>query len=122
MRRPAARSAGIRVIELGQVIAGPFCGQLLGDLGADVIKVEPPWVGDVLRQWGKGDAPGGSVWWQVAGRNKRSVTIDLRRAAGQQLCRDLAQGGPTSWSRTSAPGPWRNGGWDGSSCTRSIQG
>ncbi len=82
--------AGIRVIELGQVIAGPFCGQLLGDLGADVIKVEPPGVGDVLRQWGKGDASGGSVWWQVAGRNKRSVTIDLRQAAGQQLCRDLA--------------------------------
>ena len=82
--------AGIRVIELGQVIAGPFCGQLLGDLGADVIKVEPPGTGDVLRQWGKGDAEGGSVWWQVAGRNKRSVTIDLRQEAGQQLCRDLA--------------------------------
>ena len=82
--------AGIRVIELGQVIAGPFCGQLLGDLGADVIKVEPPGSGDVLRQWGKGDASGGSVWWQVAGRNKRSVTIDLRQPAGQQLCRDLA--------------------------------
>ena len=81
---------GIRVIELGQVIAGPFCGQLLGDLGADVVKVEPPGTGDVLRQWGKGDAPGGSVWWQVAGRNKRSVTIDLRQPAGQQLCRDLA--------------------------------
>jgi formyl-CoA transferase len=82
--------AGIRVIELGQVIAGPFCGQLLGDLGADVIKVEPPGAGDVLRQWGRGDAPGGSVWWQVAGRNKRSVTIDLRREEGQELVRDLA--------------------------------
>ena len=82
--------AGIRVLELGQVIAGPFCGQLLGDLGADVIKVEPPGAGDVLRQWGKGDAPGGSVWWQVAARNKRSVTIDLRQPDGQQLCRDLA--------------------------------
>jgi formyl-CoA transferase len=82
--------AGIRVIELGQVIAGPFCGQLLGDLGADVIKVEPPGAGDVLRQWGRGDAPGGSVWWQVAARNKRSVTIDLRQEEGQQLVRDLA--------------------------------
>lgn len=82
--------AGIRVIELGQVIAGPFCGQLLGDLGADVIKIEPPGTGDVLRQWGSGDAPGGSVWWQVAGRNKRSVTIDLRREEGQSLVRDLA--------------------------------
>jgi formyl-CoA transferase len=87
---PTGALAGIRVIELGQVIAGPFCGQLLGDLGADVIKVEPPGAGDVLRQWGHGDAPGGSVWWQVAGRNKRSVTIDLRREEGQQLVRDLA--------------------------------
>jgi formyl-CoA transferase len=87
---PTGPLAGIRVIELGQVIAGPFCGQLLGDLGADVIKVEPPGAGDVLRQWGRGDAPGGSVWWQVAGRNKRSVTIDLRREEGQQLVRDLA--------------------------------
>jgi formyl-CoA transferase len=87
---PTGALAGIRVIELGQVIAGPFCGQLLGDLGADVIKVEPPGAGDVLRQWGRGDAPGGSVWWQVAGRNKRSVTIDLRREEGQQLVRDLA--------------------------------
>jgi formyl-CoA transferase len=82
--------AGIRVIELGQVIAGPFCGQLLGDLGADVIRVEPPGAGDVLRQWGRGDAPGGSVWWQVAGRNKRSVTIDLRREEGQDLVHALA--------------------------------
>ena len=81
--------ANIRVIELGQVIAGPFCGQLLGDLGADVIKVEPPGTGDVLRQWGPGDAEGGSVWWQVAGRNKRSVTIDLRTPDGQDLVRDL---------------------------------
>jgi formyl-CoA transferase len=89
--QPAGALAGIRVIELGQVIAGPFCGQLLGDLGADVIKVEPPGTGDVLRQWGSGDAPGGGVWWQVAGRNKRSVTIDLRREEGQDLVRDLAR-------------------------------
>ena len=82
--------AGIRVIELGQVIAGPFCGQLLGDLGADVIKVEAPGTGDVLRQWGPGDAASGSVWWQVAGRNKRSVTIDLRVAEGQRLASLLA--------------------------------
>ena len=79
----------IRVIELGQVIAGPFCGQMLGDFGADVIKIEPPRTGDVLRQWGAGDDPGGSVWWQVAARNKRSVTIDLRTEEGQQLVADL---------------------------------
>ena len=84
--------SGIRVVELGQVIAGPYCGQLLGDLGADVIKVEPPGVGDVLRQWGRvHDADGDSLWWRVTGRNKRSVTIDLRRAEGQDLVRRLAE-------------------------------
>ena len=81
--------AGIRVVELGQVIAGPFCGQLLGDLGAEVIKVEPPGKGDVLRQWGHADVSGDSLWWSVAARNKRSVTIDLRAAEGQELVRDL---------------------------------
>lgn len=81
--------SGIRVVELGQVIAGPFCGQLLGDYGAEVIKVEPPGTGDVLRQWGRTDATGDSLWWSVTGRNKRSVTIDLRNPDGQQLVRDL---------------------------------
>lgn len=86
-----AALSGIRVLELGQVIAGPFCGQLLGDLGADVVKVEPPGVGDVLRQWGRvhGD-DGDSLWWRVTGRNKRSVTVDLRRPEGQELVRRLA--------------------------------
>jgi crotonobetainyl-CoA:carnitine CoA-transferase CaiB-like acyl-CoA transferase len=81
--------SGIRVIELGQVIAGPFCGQLLGDFGAEVIKVEPPGKGDVLRQWGRTDVTGDSLWWSVTGRNKRSVCIDLRTGEGQQLIRDL---------------------------------
>lgn len=81
--------SGIRVVELGQVIAGPFCGQLLGDYGAEVIKVEPPGTGDVLRQWGRSHGSGDSLWWSVAARNKRSVTIDLRTADGQQLVRDL---------------------------------
>lgn len=81
----------VRVLELGQVIAGPFCGQLLGDLGADVIKVEPPGVGDVLRQWGRGNADGDSLWWRVTGRNKRSVTVDLRRPEGQEVVRRLAE-------------------------------
>ena len=85
----AGPRSGIRVVELGQVIAGPFCGQLLGDYGADVIKVEPPGTGDVLRQWGLKDATGDSLWWSVAARNKRSVTIDLRTPDGQQLVRDL---------------------------------
>ena len=81
--------SGIRVVELGQVIAGPFCGQLLGDYGAEVIKIEPPGTGDVLRQWGHADVSGDSLWWSVAARNKRSVTVDLRTPEGQQLVRDL---------------------------------
>ena len=84
--------SGIRVLELGQVIAGPFCGQLLGDLGADVVKVEPPGVGDVLRQWGRVHGEeGDSLWWRVTGRNKRSVTVDLRRPEGQDIVRRLAE-------------------------------
>ncbi|MDE2410387.1 MAG: CoA transferase [Sphingomonadales bacterium] len=77
---------GIRVIELGQLIAGPFCGQLLGDMGADVIKIEPPGAGDPMRQWGNGEH---KVWWEVIGRNKRSVTANLRVSAGQDLARRL---------------------------------
>jgi formyl-CoA transferase len=77
--------ADLRVIELGQLIAGPFCGQLLGDLGAEVIKIEPPGVGDPMRSWGQG-LP---VWWPVIGRNKKSVTLDLREADGQALLKRL---------------------------------
>jgi len=77
----------IRVLELGQLIAGPFCGQLLGDLGADVIKVEPPGQGDPMRDWGQG-VP---VWWSVIARNKKSVTLNLREAAGQALLCSLVE-------------------------------
>lgn len=79
---------GIRVIELGQLIAGPFCGQLLGDMGADVIKVEPPGQGDPMRLWGQGDE---KVQWEVIARNKKSVTANLRIAAGQSIVRQLVQ-------------------------------
>jgi formyl-CoA transferase/succinyl-CoA--D-citramalate CoA-transferase len=76
--------AGIRVLELGSFIAGPFAGQLLGDYGAEVIKVEPPDVGDTMRTWGiKHD--GHSLWWPSIARNKRSVTLDLRHPRGQEL-------------------------------------
>ena len=64
----------IRVIELGQLIAGPFCGQLMADMGADVIKVEPPGAGDPMRVWGRGDYP---LWWSVCARNKRCITANL---------------------------------------------
>ncbi|MCS6987551.1 MAG: CoA transferase [Sphingomonadaceae bacterium] len=79
--------AGLVVVEMGQLIAGPFCGQLLGDMGADVIKIEPPGKGDPMRDWGRGDYP---LWWEVVSRNKKSVSIDLRRPEGQALARRLA--------------------------------
>ncbi|MBU6165106.1 MAG: CoA transferase [Alphaproteobacteria bacterium] len=83
--------AGITVVEMGQLIAGPFCGQLLGDMGADVIKLEPPGEigkggGDPMRVWGRGDYP---LWWEVVARNKRAVSCNLRLPQGQQLARDL---------------------------------
>ncbi|MFV0643330.1 MAG: CaiB/BaiF CoA transferase family protein [Sphingomonadaceae bacterium] len=77
---------GLKVVELGQLIAGPFCGQLLGDMGADVVKVEAPGTGDPMRQWGNGEH---KVWWEVIGRNKRSVTANLRVPEGQELARKL---------------------------------
>ena len=69
--------AGVRVLELGSFIAGPFSGQLLGDYGADVVKVEPPGEGDPMRRWGV-TLDGDSLWWPAIARNKRSVTLDLR--------------------------------------------
>ena len=82
---------GIRVIELGQLIAGPFCGQLMGDMGAEVIKVEPPGVdgkggGDPMRNWGRGDD---KLWWEVVSRNKKAVSANLRVPEGQELVRKL---------------------------------
>ena len=79
--------AGIRVIELGQLIAGPFCGQLLGDMGADVIKVEPPDQGDPMRNWGHSEH---KLWWEVVARNKKAVSANLRVPAGQDIVRRLA--------------------------------
>lgn len=76
----------IRVVEMGQLLAGPFCGQLLGDMGADVIKLEPPGAGDPMRLWGQGEE---KVQWEVIGRNKRSVTCNLRIPEGQNLARQL---------------------------------
>ena len=76
----------LRVIELGQLIAGPFCGQLMADMGADVIKMEPPEIGDPMRVWGRGDYP---LWWTVCARNKRCVTANLREPEGQDLARKL---------------------------------
>ncbi|MCS3472149.1 crotonobetainyl-CoA:carnitine CoA-transferase CaiB-like acyl-CoA transferase [Pseudomonas sp. JUb42] len=79
---------GIKVIELGQLIAGPFAAKMLGEFGADVIKVEPPGSGDPLRKW-RLLHDGTSVWWAVSSRNKRSVTLDLREAEAQEVARRL---------------------------------
>jgi crotonobetainyl-CoA:carnitine CoA-transferase CaiB-like acyl-CoA transferase len=80
---------GVRVLELGSFIAGPFAGQLLGDYGADVIKVEPPGEGDPMRRWGV-TRDGDSLWWPAIGRNKRSVALDLREPRARALVRRLA--------------------------------
>nr|WP_221375325.1 CoA transferase [Actinoplanes polyasparticus] len=79
----------LRVVEFGQLLAGPFCGQLLGDFGAEVIKVEDPGRGDPMRQWGREKPHGKSLWWPVVARNKKSVTCDLRTEEGQALIRQL---------------------------------
>src|SRR3546814_13604424 len=75
--------SGLRVLEIGHFIAAPFCTRLLGDLGADVIKIEPP-AGDPARQWGE-MVNGRSLWWSMHGRNKRSVTVDLKTEGGKEL-------------------------------------
>ena len=84
---PAALK-GVRVVEMGQLIAGPFCGKTLGEFGADVIKIEAPGGGDPLRNW-RLIKEGTSVWWQVQSRNKRSLALDLRQKEGQDIARKL---------------------------------
>lgn len=81
--------AGLRLIEMGTLLAGPFCGQLMGDFGAEVIKVEPPGQGDPMREWGREKAHGMSLWWPVVARNKKSVTLNLRETEGQEIAREL---------------------------------
>lgn len=77
--------SGLRLIEMGQLIAGPFCGQLMGDHGAEVIKIEPPKIGDAMRSWGQG-VP---LWFSVVGRNKKSITLNLREKEGQEIVKKL---------------------------------
>ena len=81
--------AGLKVLELGQLIAGPFAAKTLADFGADIIKIEPPGTGDPLRKW-RLLKDGTSVWWQVQSRNKRSVALDLRQPDAQGIVRKLA--------------------------------
>jgi len=86
---PPAALGGLKVLELGQLIAGPFAAKTLADFGAEVIKIEPPGSGDPLRKW-RLLKDGTSVWWQVQSRNKRSVALDLRTPEGQGVVRQLA--------------------------------
>jgi len=81
--------AGVRMIELGTLLAGPFAGRLLGDLGAEVIKVEAPGNPDPLRDWGHARYEGRSLWWPVQSRNKKCITLNLREPRGQELLLEL---------------------------------
>jgi crotonobetainyl-CoA:carnitine CoA-transferase CaiB-like acyl-CoA transferase len=82
--------AGLRVLEVGHIIGGPFCGHLFADHGAEVIKIEPPDGGDPMRAWG-GLYRGVGLYWTIIGRGKKSVTLNLRTPAGQQAFRELAR-------------------------------
>ena len=79
-------------MEMGSLLAGPFCGQLLADFGAEVIKVEPPGKGDPMREWGRHRKNGHTLWWPIIARNKKSVTLNLREREGQELARELISG------------------------------
>jgi crotonobetainyl-CoA:carnitine CoA-transferase CaiB-like acyl-CoA transferase len=82
---------GLRVVEFGQLLAGPYVGTLLGDFGAEVIKIEAPPAGDPMREWGRLRHNERSMWWSILSRNKRSVTLNLRMEQGQQIARRLAE-------------------------------
>ncbi|MEZ5475580.1 MAG: CaiB/BaiF CoA-transferase family protein [Steroidobacteraceae bacterium] len=81
----------LRVLELGTLLAGPFCGQLLGDMGAEVIKIEPPNQGDPMRTWGRQKQGEPSLWWPVVARNKKAITLNMRVEEGQNLLKDLVK-------------------------------
>jgi crotonobetainyl-CoA:carnitine CoA-transferase CaiB-like acyl-CoA transferase len=83
--------SGYRVIELGQLLAGPFAGALLAYFGAEVIKIEPPGKGDPLRNW-REVRDGTSLWWRSLGRNKKCITLDLKTVRGRQLAKQLIDG------------------------------
>jgi len=89
--KPEGPLSDLRVLEMGQLLAGPFCGQLLADFGAEVIKCEQPGVGDPMRQWGREKPHGKSLWWPVVGRNKKCITLNLRTPEGQEIVRELVK-------------------------------
>jgi formyl-CoA transferase len=91
MTTPTGALDGIRVIEVGTLISGPFAGRLLGDMGADVIKIEPPGAPDPLRTWGQAELDGHHFFWTVHARNKKAVTLDLRTPRGRELFLELVE-------------------------------
>ena len=91
MNTPAGALDGIRVIEVGTLISGPFAGRLLGDMGADVIKIEPPGSPDPLRTWGQAEVEGHHFFWTVHARNKKAATLNLRAPRGRELFLDLIE-------------------------------
>ena len=82
---------GLRMIEMGQLLAGPFCGQLMADFGCEVIKIEQPNAGDPMREWGREKAGGKSLWWPVVGRNKKCITLNARVPEGQEIIKTLVK-------------------------------
>ena len=81
--------SNVRVIEMGQLLAGPYCGQLLADFGAEVIKIEAPGQGDPMREWGRDKGGGKSLWWPIVARNKKCITLNARDPEGQAVIKDL---------------------------------
>ncbi len=111
---------GLKVVEMGQLIAGPFASKLLGEFGAEVVKIEPPQVGDPLRKWRK-IKDGTSLWWHVQSRNKRSVTLDLKQAEGQDVARRLIAEADILIENF-RPGTLEEWGMAGRRCRRSTRG
>ena len=105
---------GIRVIEFGGLIAGPYASSILAQFGAEVIKVEAPGEGDPLRKWRKLH-DGTSVWWYSLSRNKKSITLNLKVAKGQQIARELVRTAESS-SKTSSPAHSKAGGLARKTC------
>jgi len=81
--------SGLRLIEMGQLLAGPFCGQLMGDFGCEVIKIEQPNAGDPMREWGREKSDGKSLWWPIIARNKKCITLNARVPEGQEIIKAL---------------------------------
>jgi len=120
--------AGIRVIDVATVIAAPYCAGILGEFGAEVLKVEHPIGGDICRKYGTPTQRGDTLAWLSEARNKKSVTIDLHRPEGVEIFNPRGSRSSSNWSkrrtccvRTSDPAPWKNGACHGRYCTKSIR-